>query len=221
MAISLVLHGKGFTAAEWAAGVAVCAGLVLVGVADLSAAGSASQPVGLVLVSLSVVADAAMPNFQQRLFQRGEARSTVQYVSNLSVTAVMLVALTASGDLAGAARVAATDTTAAALMLTYTCVAYFAVSSHMRIVQRFGGVVGVLVGNGRKVATVALSFAAFQTKPATPGYIAGTLLSLGGLTAAVVLRDRTRGGMKPSRSTAAIPDILEECATAGHPARVG
>ena len=95
---------------------------------------------------------------------------------------------------------AAADQTAALYMAVYACVAYVAVSFHMSVVQRFGGVVGVLVGNSRKVLTIVLSFLTFP-KPLSAGYVVGVALSLGGLTAAVVLGQKKKAGSaKRSRS---------------------
>ena len=86
---------------------------------------------------------------------------------------------------------AARDSTARLYMIIYASVAYVAVSFHMQIVQRFGGVVGVLVGNGRKIITILFSFIFFP-KPVSLNYILGVVCSLGGLTAAVFLREREK-----------------------------
>jgi len=203
MAIAVLMHRKAFATAEWAAAAAVCAGLVLVGASDAWTLGVDFHPIGLGLVSASVVADAIMPNVQQRLFARGEGRADVIFFSNLVVSAWMLASTALSGDLAGALGVAAQDPTCAAYMAVYACVAYVAISFHMSVVQRFGGVVGVLVGNGRKIVTIVISFVAFP-KPVTGSYLTGVMLSLGGLAAAVLLRDdaQRRGGGSDGRPKA-------------------
>lgn len=117
MLIATLLHSKAFRSAEWAAAAAVCVGLVLVAAADFRAEGPAFSPLGISLVCLSVVADAVMPNVQQRLFARGESRTEVVFWTNLAVSAWMLVSLGASGDLQGALGVARHDQTATAMML--------------------------------------------------------------------------------------------------------
>jgi adenosine 3'-phospho 5'-phosphosulfate transporter B3 len=191
MLIAVVLHRRSFQAAEWGAAFMVCVGLALVGLADVQSFGSDFHPLGLMLVTMSVVADSIMPNIQQRLFSRGEGRADVVFVTNLLVSACMILSLGYSGDLVGALSVAARDSTARLYMIIYASVAYVAVSFHMQIVQRFGGVVGVLVGNGRKIITILFSFIFFP-KPVSLNYILGVVCSLGGLTAAVFLREREK-----------------------------
>jgi adenosine 3'-phospho 5'-phosphosulfate transporter B3 len=117
MLIATLLHGKSFGSAEWAAAAAVCVGLILVAAADFSTEGPAFSPLGIALVCLSVVADAIMPNVQQRLFARGESRTEVVFWTNLAVSAWMLVSLGASGDLQGALGLAHHDQTATVMML--------------------------------------------------------------------------------------------------------
>jgi len=219
MAIATLVHRKTFSAAEWVAAAMVCLGLVLVGVADATAEGASFNPLGLSLVSLSVAADAVMPNVQQRLFARGESRADVVFFTNLATSAWMLASLSLSGDLPGALAVARADGICAAMMATYACVAYLAVSCHMSVVQRFGGVAGVLVGNGRKALTIALSVAIFP-KPVSAAYVLGVLLSLGGLTMAVVLKDgnasgKGGGGGNTKRSRSG-PDLNTPSSQAPH-----
>lgn len=197
MGIAILVHRKSFSALDWAAAFCVCLGLVLVGVADASTTGAMFSLWGIGLVSLSVVADAITPNFQQRLFDAGESRGDVIFFTNVAVSVVMLFSLALSGDLWGAWSVAKSDGVAAWYMLIYASVSYVAISFHMTVVQRFGGVVGVLVGNGRKVLTIVLSFVAFP-KPLSATYVAGVVTSLGGLTAAVIYSDKSKKGKRTS-----------------------
>jgi adenosine 3'-phospho 5'-phosphosulfate transporter B3 len=117
MLIATFLHSKSFGLSEWAAAAAVCLGLILVAAADFTTEGPAFSPLGISLVSMSVVADAIMPNVQQRLFARGESRNEVVFWTNLAVSAWMLVSLSASGDLQGALGLASHDQTATFMML--------------------------------------------------------------------------------------------------------
>jgi len=79
-----------------------------------------------------------------------------------------------------------------------------AVSFHMSVVQRFGGVTGVLVGNGRKVITIAVSFVAFP-KPISLTYVLGVVLSLGGLTAAMLFQETSPKSSTTKRSKSDTP----------------
>lgn len=90
----------------------------------------------------------------------------------------------------------------------------------MTVVQRFGGVTGVLVGNGRKVITIAVSFVAFP-KPLSLAYVLGVAFSLGGLTAAVLLQEGSpkgvpapKGSPKRSRSDSKLEGAELEASSA-------
>ena len=73
MVIAGVINKRSFTTAEYAAALAVCFGLIVFAAADMKLSPSFS-PWGLVLVSLSVVCDAVLPNLQERLFVQGSSR---------------------------------------------------------------------------------------------------------------------------------------------------
>jgi hypothetical protein len=62
----------------------------------------------------------------------------------------------------------------------YTFVAYIAISVHMNVVKRFGGVAAVLLATGRKGMTLILSFLLFP-KAFSWFYVLGACLVLGGL----------------------------------------
>lgn len=189
MGIAVFFFRKKYKAAEWLSALCVCIGLACVGIADATSLGEDFRLLGIVLVSLSVIADSATPNLQQRLFNRGESRADIVFITNLVNVFCMLVALTFSGDIRGALSLAVTDPVLGWYMTAYAFISYIAVSFHMSIVQKFGGVVGVLVGNARKLLTILISFFVFP-KPITPLYIIGVVLSLGGLTAAMIFRDQ-------------------------------
>ena len=73
----------------------------------------------------------------------------------------------------------------------YTFVAYIAISAHMGIVRGFGSVVAVLVGNTRKVVTIALSYFLFP-KPLHGGHMLGIALVFAGLIGTVLERERLK-----------------------------
>jgi hypothetical protein len=77
------------------------------------------------------------------------------------------------------------------LLLFYSVVAYWAINFHIRVVQRYGSVVAVLVGNLRKAGTIALSFLVFP-KPFSWYYVWGTVLVFGGLTITAYVKDQKR-----------------------------
>jgi adenosine 3'-phospho 5'-phosphosulfate transporter B3 len=73
------------------------------------------------------------------------------------------------------------DYHACGYMLIYTFLAYIAIMFHMSLVQEYGGITAVLVGNFRKALTIVLSFLAFP-KLYHPYYPIGGILVFGSLT---------------------------------------
>ena len=84
-------------------------------------------------------------------------------------------------------------------MLVYTFLAYIAITFHMALVQEFGGIVTVLVGNTRKAMTIAMSFLLFP-KPMSNMYIYGGLLVFGSLVGNALMKEsvmnKASGAMK-------------------------
>ena len=102
------------------------------------------------------------------------------YFTNILCLTAMTVAFTASGDLPAALAYALANPHALVLMVVYTFVAYLAITCHMALVEEFGGINTVLVGNSRKVMTILFSFLLFP-KPVSVLYIFGGVLVFGSL----------------------------------------
>lgn len=179
MLVASIVNKKTFTSKEYLCALAVCAGLVLFAAADWRYTPS-FHPIGLLLVTLSVCADAILPNAQERLFKMGSSRLEVTFYTNLLTLMAMTVTTYLSGDLIGLYRFARTNHQLCVYMTCYTCVAYLAVSFHMSVVKRFGGVAAVVLATARKGMTLVLSFLLFP-KAFSWFYILGASLVLGGL----------------------------------------
>lgn len=180
MVVASVIHRKVFTSKEYSCALAICAGLVLFAAADWQLSPT-FHPVGLTLVSLSVCADAILPNAQERLFRIGSSRLEVTLYTNVFTLMVMTVTTLLSGDLLGIIQFARKTPILQFYMCIYTFIAYIAISMHMTVVKRFGGVTAVLVATVRKAMTLVLSFIIFP-KNFSWFYVAGAGLVLGGLT---------------------------------------
>jgi adenosine 3'-phospho 5'-phosphosulfate transporter B3 len=184
MLVASVVHKKIFTSLEYMCALAVCTGLVLFAAADWQYTPS-FHPIGLLLVTLSVCADAILPNAQERLFQLGSSRLEVTFFTNLLTLGAMTITTYLSGDLVGLAVFASNNNHHHHLLVymsMYTAVAYFAVSMHMSVVKRFGGVAAVVLATARKGMTLILSFLLFP-KAFSWFYVCGAFLVLGGLLA--------------------------------------
>jgi hypothetical protein len=76
MVVASIVHRKVFSSMEYCCAFCVCLGLVLFAAADWNLTPS-FHPIGLAFVSLSVCADAVLPNAQERLFRLGSSRLEV------------------------------------------------------------------------------------------------------------------------------------------------
>lgn len=153
------------------------------------------------MVSVSVVADAFLPNFQERVFDQGSSRNEVTFFTNLLCLVAMTGAFSASGDLPNAVNYALANPHALVLMTVYTFLAYIAITFHMALVKEFGGIITVLVGNTRKAMTIVLSFVLFP-KPLSVLYLGGGILVFGSLVANAFMKERlmnSQGGGKPGK----------------------
>lgn len=199
MIVASVIHRRVFASVEYACAMAVCAGLVLFAAADWELAPS-FNPIGLAFVSLSVCADAILPNAQERLFHLGSSRLEVTLYTNIFTLAAMTITTLVSGDLLGALHQTLQSRQLMIYFSIYTFVAYLAISLHMSVVKRFGGVTAVLLATGRKGMTLVLSFVLFP-KAFSWFYPVGAVLVLGGLLASSLLKVRGRKNGSQSLAT--------------------
>ena len=105
----------------------------------------------------------------------------------------MTVAFIPSGDLPKAFFYAMDNPYALQLFVTYTFLAYIAITFHMALVKEFGGIVTVLVGNTRKAITIVMSFLLFP-KPMSIYYSIGGFLVFGSLVGNAFYKERLSNG---------------------------
>ena len=93
---------KRFTLVEIGSAMAVCAGLITFAAGDWSLSKPQFHPFGLTLVTLSVFADAVLPNAQEKLFRTYDAsKSEVMFFTNIYTLAVQSISAFLSGDMLG------------------------------------------------------------------------------------------------------------------------
>jgi adenosine 3'-phospho 5'-phosphosulfate transporter B3 len=100
--------------------------------------------------------------------------------TNIFTLIAMTITTLLSGDLVGMFIFARSSAQLCNYVAVYTFVAYIAISIHMNVVRRFGGVAAVLLATGRKGMTLVLSFVLFP-KAFSWYYVTGAMLVLGGL----------------------------------------
>jgi solute carrier family 35 (adenosine 3'-phospho 5'-phosphosulfate transporter), member B3 len=205
MLVASIVHKKVFSVSEYCCALAVCLGLVLFAAADWDLSPS-FHPIGLIMVTLSVCADAILPNAQEKLFHMGASRLEVTLYTNCYTLLAMTVSTLLSGDLLGAWELTLRSRQLQIYFLIYTFVAYIAISTHMMVVKRFGGVAAVLLATVRKGMTLVLSFILFP-KGFSWFYPVGATLVLGGLLASSLIRIYSK--KKPSANSSASPTAAE------------
>ena len=188
MLIAVVYNGKKVHNFEFAFGTVISLGMVLFATADFQVYPNFDF-IGIILVSISVIADAFLPNFQEKVFDHGSSRIEVTFFTNILCLMAMTIAFTATGDLQEAFGYALANPNAIVIMAIYTFLAYIAITFHMALVKEFGGIVTVLVGNTRKAITIVLSFLLFP-KPVSILYAFGGIMVFGSLIGNAFMKER-------------------------------
>ncbi|KAL3800482.1 hypothetical protein HJC23_011719 [Cyclotella cryptica] len=103
MIVAVVMgNAKKFSLVEVGSAIAVCAGLITFAAGDWNLSKPQFHPFGLTLVSLSVFADAILPNAQEKLFRTYDAsKSEVMFYTNVFTFMIQTGSATLSGDLMG------------------------------------------------------------------------------------------------------------------------
>ncbi|KAL3816901.1 hypothetical protein ACHAXA_006977 [Cyclostephanos tholiformis] len=187
MIIATIVNSRRFKSYEYACALSICVGLALFAMADYTLDPIQFHPTGLMLVSGSVVADAVLPNAQERLFRDGSSRLEVTVYSNLFIFVGMTAVTVGSGTLPRFWNVVARDGTLAAYLAAYAMLSYASISCYMTLVKRFGGVTAVVLTTARKAMTLVLSFVLFP-KGFSWLYVHGSLLVLGAVMTASICK---------------------------------
>lgn len=200
MIIATIVNKRIFASYEYVCALSICAGLVLFALADYTLNPMKFDATGLALVSGSVVADAILPNAQERLFRQGSSRLEVTVFSNLFTFLAMGFITLSNGTLFKFAKVMAQDRTIALYFGLYTVLSYISISCYMTLVKRFGGVTAVLLTTARKAMTLVLSFLLFP-KGFSWLYVHGSLLVLGACMVASIFKKLEKVPFQRKRSS--------------------
>ncbi|KAL7451729.1 hypothetical protein ACHAWC_003532, partial [Mediolabrus comicus] len=199
MIIATIVNKKVFASYEYVCALAICAGLVLFALADYTLDPMKFDATGLALVSGSVVADAILPNAQERLFRQGSSRLEVTVFSNLFTFLAMAIVTLSNGTLFKFSKIMVQNHTIAFYFGVYTVLSYISISCYMTLVKRFGGVTAVLLTTARKAMTLVLSFLLFP-KGFSWLYVHGSLLVLGACMVASVFKKLEKVPFRRRRS---------------------
>ena len=160
--------------------------------------------IGPILLGISVIFDSIIPNLQEQLLQ-GNKRvqpSLMILVSNAIMCIVLLGYTFYSGELVIAYMYCTSHPSASCILLAQGICAYLGLRCYLIIIRDYGGVVGVLLANARKVVTIILSFILFA-KPFHIGHGGGLgLVCLGVYLGSSTMKTSTskkKKGMKEEK----------------------
>ena len=132
--------------------------------------------IGPILLTISTVFDSIVPNLQEQLLQTVKVKtSEMILVSNMVMLLVLIIWTIYSGELILAWTYCISHRDASLVLFSQGLCAYLGLKSYLAIIREHGGVIGVLMANGRKVLTIMLSFCLFA-KPFNERHFVGLVL---------------------------------------------
>lgn len=172
----LLGNSAAFTAVDYVS--ALCLSVGAAGFALSNGRGDLTSPdlslawIGLLLLSLAALADAVIPNLQQRTMRRGARPEEMALRVNFVSSSVILVSLVSSGNLKPWLELWQSDTSSFWLMAAGGITFSVAVLSYTFLIVEAGSVAAVSVATIRKVATLALSYVFFPDKTLSAYHVA-------------------------------------------------
>lgn len=131
---------------------------------------------GPTLLTISTFFDSVIPNLQEQLLQNAKVKtSEMIFVSNAIMCVVLVGYTTYSHELMDAWQYCIHHKDASGVLILQGICAYLGLQCYLAIIRDHGGVVAVLLANGRKIATIILSFLLF-TKPFNSRHFIGLAL---------------------------------------------
>ena len=152
---------------------------------------------GPVLLTISTFFDSVVPNLQEQLMQTSKVKtSEMIFVSNATMCIVLVAYTTYSHEFIDALSYCVHHKDASGVLILQGTCAYLGLECYLAIIRDHGGVVAVLLANGRKIATIVLSFMLF-TNPFNSRHFVGLVLIFLG----VYLGYISKKGKKKTRKT--------------------
>eukprot|EP00548_Thalassiothrix_antarctica_P015573 CAMPEP_0194174726 /NCGR_PEP_ID=MMETSP0154-20130528/8884_1 /TAXON_ID=1049557 /ORGANISM="Thalassiothrix antarctica, Strain L6-D1" /LENGTH=266 /DNA_ID=CAMNT_0038888281 /DNA_START=324 /DNA_END=1124 /DNA_ORIENTATION=+ len=130
-----------------------------------------SMALGPLLLGISTVLDAVVPNLQERLFTTCET-DDVMFLSNIYMFLVSFAYSAFSGELSDAINYCWKDPEPLFILCLQGVCAYIGLEGYLSVIHSHGGVAAIILANARKVFTVILSFSLFQ-KTIDQGHVIG------------------------------------------------
>lgn len=152
---------------------------------------------GPTLLTISTFFDSVVPNLQEQLLQTAKVKtSEMIFVSNAIMCFVLVGYTSYSRELVDAWGYCINHKDASGVLILQGICAYLGLQCYLAIIRDHGGVVAVLLANGRKIATIILSFMLFA-KPFNSRHFVGLVLVFVGVGLGYISK---KGGKKRKKS---------------------
>lgn len=168
------------------------------------------HPVGILLIGIGVVADAATSNYEEREFfrvARPASQPEVVTYASLFGSLWALLALLPTDELPAALAHSMQHRSVLPLLVTSAACGYVSVSFVLLLINLYGATITEMVKSMRKVLTVVVSFLLYP-KPVSSKYALGGAAVLISLAATHELQ-RRKGGDVPTNDDDASAHVLE------------
>jgi adenosine 3'-phospho 5'-phosphosulfate transporter B3 len=172
---SVFVTGRRYNRYQTSAVFALVVAAIMFGLGDVDTTPSYNYK-GIVIVLVSLVADAAHANTQDALMSRQNVPvREVMLFTNMTAAVCALVVVTCSGELWLALSYCNENPIAYALFITRSVVVYCGVLCYVTLVQQFGVVLATTMTTVRKILTILFSFVMFS-HVFTIKYVYGVML---------------------------------------------
>jgi solute carrier family 35 (adenosine 3'-phospho 5'-phosphosulfate transporter), member B3 len=203
MWLGLFITKRSFPWNQYIAASIMCAGLVLLTLADRKQThnstiladkqGTSSLLltwIGPMLLCLSTTLDSIVPNLQERLFATTDCSTNhAMFLCNTFMFILSLLYTIVNGELLAAVRYCSDHPWTLAVLFGQSLSAYMGLQCYLTVVSRHGGVAAVLMANIRKLITIGISFLLFA-KPCSKQHLVGLTCMVGGVYLGVSAKHR-------------------------------
>lgn len=182
---SLVILNQRFTIFEYVSAVALVLSAILFSLGDVSTAPEVTGYTGIVIVCLSLVADALHSNTQEQLLKQYKSSILeAMLYTNLFAALMSWVWVIITGEFMPAYEFCAAQPIAYLLFIIRAAVIYLGVLCFVLMISTFGVVKATAITTVRKILTIIISFILFP-KPISSRHVLGFIIFTAGICLSV------------------------------------
>ena len=195
MAGSICILGKRYSLREWLAALMLCAGIVVFNLST-NFPEFRSTMAGAVCISIALMCDALLGNFQQKVLSSGVSTDELMLVQSLAGMAYMLVVTLLDGTLAPGVDLLLHDVEVSSTLVAWGCSITAGTALVLKLVAEHSAVVAIVVTTVRKALTLLASFMLFP-KHIGLGHPIGAALVFGSAFVAHTAKRKIREPSSP------------------------